>query len=102
VEDGEVAFSGRVVAGNPYQFSAEEQIELSTGNAAGIRVYFNQFDMGSLGLYGQVVNLVFNAEGVLTPTPSFTETPTPTQMPSITATTTPTPQATPSVTPYIP
>lgn len=102
VEDGEVAFSGRVVAGNPYQFSAEEQIELSTGNAAGIRVYFNQFDMGSLGLYGQVVNLIFNTEGVLTPTPSFTETPTPTQMPTITATITPTPQATPSVTPYIP
>lgn len=101
-EDDKVAFSGRVVPGNAYPFSAEEQIEISSGNAAGIQVFFNQFDLGSLGLHGQVVNLIFNAEGVITPTPSFTETPTPTQLPTITVTMTPTPQATPSITPFIP
>ncbi len=102
LEDGEQAFSGRVTPGNVYPFSADEQIEFVTGNAAGLQVFFNQMDLGSLGLYGQPVSLIFNAEGVITPTPSFTETPTPTQEPSQTPTISETPRATPSITPFIP
>jgi cytoskeletal protein RodZ len=102
IEDGEVAFSGRVVPGNPYPFSGEEQIELTSGNAAGIRIFFNQQELGNLGLHGQVINLIFNLEGVVTPTPSFTETPTATQVPSITPAPSETPRATPSITPFIP
>lgn len=102
LEDGKQAFSGRVTAGNVYPFSADQQIEFVTGNAAGLQVFFNQMDLGSLGLYGQPVSLIFNAEGVITPTPSFTETPTPTQLPSSTPTISETPRATPSITPFIP
>ncbi len=102
LEDGKEAFTGRVVAGNVYQFSADEQIELVTGNAAALQVFFNQQELGTLGLHGQVASLIFNLEGIVTPTPSFTETPTPTQAPSVTPLPTETPRATPSVTPFIP
>lgn len=100
-EDGKVKFNGRVVPGNAYPFSGKDKIELVTGNAAALQVFFNQQDLGSLGINSQVVRLVFTSKGIMTPTPSFSATPTVTQAPSMTPKPSPT-HATPTVTPFIP
>jgi cytoskeletal protein RodZ len=86
--DGDIEFEGRVIPGSAYSFSGEFQIELFTGNGAGLQVFFNGTDLGVLGVYGEVVYKVFTAEGVLLPTPTNTPIPTNTPLAS------PTPPAT--------
>ena len=85
--DGKVEFQGRVLPGSAYTFSGEERVEILTGNAAALQVFFNDQDEGVLGAFGEVVNLVYTLEGVQTPTVTVTATPT------ATARTTPTPPA---------
>jgi cytoskeletal protein RodZ len=82
--DGEIEFEGRVIPGGAYSFSGEFQIELFTGNGAGLQVFFNGEDLGVLGVYGEVVYEVFTPEGVLLPTP--TSTPIPTNTPPASST----------------
>jgi cytoskeleton protein RodZ len=101
VSDGKVVFNGRVTPGNAYPYTAEKKLEMKTGNAAALQVFFNQKDMGTLGLSGQVVSLVFTMDGIQTPTPIASLTPTPSRQPSVTSQPSPTP-ATPTVTPLIP
>ncbi len=99
--DGGVAFSGRVIPGNAYPFSATNKIELLTGNGAGLQVFYNQSDLGTLGVPGQVVSLIFLPDALITPTPAFTPTRTATQPATLTPQPTPTlPTAT--ITPFIP
>jgi hypothetical protein len=74
--DGDIEFEGRVIPGSAYSFSGEFQIELLTGNGAGLQVFFNGEDLGVLGVYGEVVYEVFTPEGVLLPTPTSTPIPT--------------------------
>lgn len=102
--DDEIAFEGRVIPGNAYPYSAANKIDLLTGNGAGLKVYFNQNEVGILGEVGEVVSVSFTAAGMVVPTPQPTPTPTPTQI-------TPTPTLgptsenvlpTPTVTPFIP
>lgn len=88
--DNEVAFDGRIVPGNVYTFSANKSIKLLTGDASAIQVIFNQEDLGVLGSIGQVLNLNFTINGVITPTPQFTATPTLTPIPTNTQPPTPT------------
>lgn len=88
IVDGEVAFEGRVLPGSAYQYEGNETVELLTSNGAALQIFFNQQDLGPLGLYGQVVQRIFTVEGIQTPTPTVTFTPT------ITPRTTPTPPAT--------
>ncbi len=102
IADDQVKFQGRVVPGNAYAFSGTKKVELLTGDAAGIQIYFNQVDLGSIGSTGQVVGLIFSQEGIMTPTSAFTPTASPTSASSITPLPTSTPKATPSVTPYVP
>ena len=83
--DGEVELEGRVLPGSAYTFSAETQIEILTGNAGAIQVFYNQQDQERLGEYGEVVNLIFTPEGILAPTPTIT--PTATATPRVTPTT---------------
>lgn len=99
--DGVTEFDGRVVPGNAYPFSGDERIELVSGNAAALQILFNQVDLGTIGSYGQVTNLIFEAQGVITPTPRFTNTATPTLQATITLEPTMTP-VTPTVTQLIP
>ncbi len=77
--DGQVKFSGRTLPGGSYTFEGDEQIELLTGNAAGLQVFFNQNDMGVLGNIGQVVNMIYTSQGVILPTarPTSTSLPRP-------------------------
>jgi cytoskeletal protein RodZ len=87
--DGEVVFQGRVLPGSAYQYEGEDTVEILTSNGAALQIFFNQQDLGSMGLFGQVVQQVFTASGVQTPTPTVTPTPTntprPTQTPRETA-----------------
>ena len=106
--DNEVVFSGRVIPGNAYEFSGTTSVELLTGNAAALDIYFNQEQIGPIGEIGEVKYLIFSSDQTITtPTAQFTFTPTLTTNPTSTLrptnTSTPMP-ATPSatVTPYIP
>lgn len=101
ISDKKIVFEGRVTPGNAYPFSGNDQVELLTGNAAALQVLFNQNDLGTLGVTGQVVSLIFTSAGVITPTPMFTATPTPTSAPTITPLPSPT-VPTVTITPYIP
>jgi cytoskeletal protein RodZ len=85
VVDGGTAFQGRTAPGAAYNFAGSQNIVLTTGNAAGLQVLFNQTDLGVLGGYAQVVNLVFDANGVQTPTPlaTLTRTATPLVSPTL-------------------
>lgn len=107
--DEQIAFEGRTAPGGSYAFTGNGQIVLLTGNGAALRVIANGQDLGLIGIYGEVVELVFNAQGVttptVTPTPTLdpnaaTGTSTPTQTPTATGTSTPT--ATPTVDPASP
>ncbi len=99
--DGQITFEGRLISGNVYDFSGDDSVEILTGNAGALQIYFNDQDMGSPGLIGQVINLVFTESGLVLPTPTntptITETPRPT--PSPTATATPTQTRMPTLTP---
>ncbi|MEJ5201323.1 MAG: RodZ domain-containing protein, partial [Anaerolineales bacterium] len=101
IADGKEAFLGRVKPGNAYPFSGKQQIEIQGGNAAALQIVFNQQDLGSLGITGQPVNLIFTIGGIITPTARFTVTPTTTQPATLTPQPTPTIQ-TPTVTPFVP
>ena len=86
--DNILAFEGRLLPGSVKLFGGELKIEILTGNAAGVEVIYNQRDLGVMGLYGEVINRVYTAEGIATPTPIVTFTPTPTETPAVTSTST--------------
>ena len=99
--DGSVRFSGRVNPGDVQTFSGTTRISVESGNAGAFQVIFNQDDLGSLGEMGQILRLVFTSEGVQTPTPQFSITPTNTQPATLTPQPSPT-MPTSTVTPLIP
>lgn len=76
--DGEIDFEGRIVPGTIYGFAGEDYVEITTGNGAGLQVFYNDRDLGTLGNLGEVVNFVITATGVQTPTPTITLSPSPT------------------------
>lgn len=82
VVDGEVAFEGRVIPGNAYLFEAEEQVEVLVGSGGAVRIAYNGRDLGLLGTFGQIVNNIYRADEIITPTPLATATPTNTLPPS--------------------
>ncbi len=88
--DGQVAFEGRVVPGTAYPFEAQDQVEVLVGNGAAIRIVYNGRDLGLLGSFGHVVNNIYRANDVVTPTgvptATGTITPTPTRTPVPSAT----------------
>lgn len=95
--DGNIVFEGRTTPGQSYNFAANGQILLLTGNGSGLRAFLNDQDLGIVGVFGEVVNMVFTSQGAATPTVS----PTPTIDPNVlTATSNAllTPSATPSPT----
>jgi hypothetical protein len=84
IVDGEVEYQGRVLPGNAYQFTGDDKVEILTGNAAALQIFYNQQDLGPMGLFGQVVYRVYTIDGVQTPTPTITLTPTETPRPNLT------------------
>ena len=88
--DGKVVFDGRVQSGSVYTYSGQKSIELLTGSAAALEVYFNQVFLGKFGEVGQVIKLTFDMKGLITPVPTpaplVTPTLTPSKTPQITLT----------------
>jgi cytoskeleton protein RodZ len=97
VVDGQVEFEGRTQPDKDYSYEAKDQIEVLVGNAAGLKVTYNGRDLGLMGNFGEVIDRVYTAEGVVTPT--STPAPTSTATPNVTGTPTETLTPTPSVTP---
>jgi hypothetical protein len=89
--DGQVEFEGRLDAGTAYPFSADNQIEVLTGDASAVSILYNQSDLGPMGTYGEVVDRIYTVNAILNPTPTFTATFTNSPIPS----STPLPSATP-------
>lgn len=94
VVDEVTEFRGRVLPGEVLEFLADQVVEVSTGNGAGVRVFYNGVDQGLMGELGLVVSRLWTLEGILTPTPTVTRTPLPTS----TDTETPVPSPTPPMT----
>jgi len=92
--DSETVFVGRLLPGNAYDYSGREQVEILTGNAGALQIFFNDDDIGSVGLIGQVASLIFTENGLILPTPTITPTPTETPLTTPTATMTPSPTST--------
>lgn len=82
--DDELVFQGRLIPGNAYEYSGQEQINILTGNIGSLQILFNNQDIGSQGLLGQVSELTFTATGLVLPPP--TSTPTITNTPQTTPT----------------
>ena len=90
--DGEVVFEGRSQPNATFVYEGNESVEVLTANGAGVRIAYNQQDMGLMGGFGEVVQRLYGARGILTPTVTptslATATPTPTITPSPTQTST--------------
>lgn len=107
--DGVVQLEARVVPGFAQTFEGAKTIEVLTGSGSGIQIMLNQHNLGPMGTLGQVVDLIYTAEGVQTPT--ITPIPTPTETPrfqksltptrTVTPTRTLSPTRTPSLTPTV-
>ena len=83
--DGREAFAGRIAPGNVYSYTGSNKIAVLSGNAAAMQIFYNQQDMGILGPMGQVLEMEFTRQEMMTPTPRFSPTPTLTQPPTLTA-----------------
>jgi len=92
--DGKIEFDGEATPGTAYPFEAKSEVEVLVGSASGLSITYNGNNLGLMGTFGQVVDNVYSAHGVATPTatplPSGTATPrftpTPTRTPSFTPT----------------
>jgi len=82
--DGKVKFDGRVVPGTIYSYSGDTAIELLTGDGSAIEVYYNQTDLGTMGINGQVVHMQFTAKGSTDLGALNTATPVPTTIATLT------------------
>ena len=93
--DGELVFEGRSQPDASFVYEGNEMVEILTANGAGVRIAYNQQDLGLMGGFGEVVQRLYGARGILTPTvtPTLdaTPTPSPTTTPTLTPTKTPTP-----------
>ncbi len=93
ISDLNLVFEGRLLPGNVYDYSGQETVDILVANAGAVQIFFNDQDLGTPGLHGQLASLTFTTTGLVQPTPTIT--------PTMTATpeTTPTPSATPTPTP---
>lgn len=88
--DDQPMFEGRTEPGKDYYFQAARQVEVVVGNGAALTASLNGRPLGLMGTFGEVVDQVFTARGVLTPTPTLPPTRTPTLTPTATLKPTPT------------
>jgi cytoskeleton protein RodZ len=80
--DGEERTAGRLSPGDVLEFRGEETVEVTAGNAGGVRIFFRGDDLGLMGDLDQAVIRIWTPDGVITPTPLATNTPTITPSPS--------------------
>jgi hypothetical protein len=94
--DGKIELEGRILAGSAYPFDGSERIEVLTGDGSAVQIIYNQTNLGVMGTFGEVVDLIYTLKDVLKPTPTPLPTPTDTPRVTPTATGTPTPRYTPT------
>lgn len=87
--DGDIEFDGRAKQGSNLSFTGNQTVEVLTGNAAALQIFYNEQDLGSLGIIGEVINLVFTRDGVIIPTATPTPTLSPEEILELTPTSTP-------------
>jgi len=97
IVDGSTEYDGRAQPNDNLTFIGEESIEILTGNAAAVQVYYNDQDMGVLGISGEVVELIYTSEGVVVPTLAPTPTLSPEEI--LAETPSPTPEEEPTLPP---
>jgi len=62
--DGESAYIGILGPGETAEWRADEQVTLRVGNAGGIRLVVNGYDVGALGASGQVLTVEYSADSL--------------------------------------
>lgn len=96
IADDETVFEGRVLPGTIYEFFGDREIAVLTGNASAFDITLMQNDettqLGRMGLVGEILDIKFRPDTIITPTPLPTQTPTITNTPQTTATPTATPE----------
>ncbi len=97
IVDGKLQFDGQAIPGTAYPYEAKNQIEVLVGSASGLTITYNGKDLGAMGSFGQVLDNIYTAQGIVTPTATPPPTATPTSRfsptPTLTPTLTPTPTA---------
>lgn len=95
--DGKVQFDGEAVPGTVYPYEAKNQVEVLVGSASALSITYNGNNLGLMGTFGQVVDNIYTAQGMVTPTatplPTNTATPRFSPTPTITPSLIPTPTA---------
>lgn len=94
IVDDKQAFRGRMQAGDEQSFIGDRTISVTTGNAGGLRIIFNDLDQGLMGEIDQVLVRIWTPRGAQTPTPTITVTPSASPFLTETATAVQTPSAT--------
>ncbi|GAB4149022.1 MAG: DUF4115 domain-containing protein [Candidatus Promineifilaceae bacterium] len=61
--DGEIVYEGLGRQGQAWEWTAQQQAQLLTGNAIGVFVTINDIQLGKLGGRGQVVDQTWNTTG---------------------------------------
>lgn len=82
--DGQQRYQGRAEPGAVIDLSADRQVEVTTGNGAGLRLTLNGTDLGLMGGLDEALTRIWTPGGEITPTPTVTPTPTATPRPSAT------------------
>ena len=93
IVDGEQVFEGRAQTNATFVYDGNESVEVLTANGAGLRIAYNQRDLGLMGGFGEVVQQLYGPRGLLTPTVTPTSNATATYTPTVT----PSPTATPTL-----
>jgi cytoskeleton protein RodZ len=90
IADDETVFEGRVLPGNIYEFFGDREISVVSGNASAFEISLIQDNqttqLGRMGLVGEILDITFLPDTIITPTPLPTQTPTITNTPQVTAT----------------
>lgn len=88
--DDEIVYEGRVIPGNVYEFFGDREITIVTGNASAFDITLIQDNqitqLGRMGLVGEILDITFQPDTIITPTALPTHTPTITNTPQTTAT----------------
>jgi transcriptional regulator with XRE-family HTH domain len=82
--DGQQRYQGRAEPGAIIDLAGDRQVEVTTGNAAGLRLTLNGEDAGLMGGLDEALTRIWTTEGEITATPTITPTPTATPRPSAT------------------
>ena len=74
LSDGQERYQGRVEPGAIIDLAGDRQVEVTTGNGAGLRLTLNGEDLGLMGGLDEALTRIWTTDGEITPTPTVTPT----------------------------